>query len=196
MDESDVRGEETEIIEETSGWVNTVVAARALRVTPRTVRIYIDQGRLEARSEGEGVRKTWLVSADSLQALRDRREVTERSRRGGVRSSYPAERTAEDLFLEIANRLEVRAAEAGGLKIRLEISERTRSILEEERRRLADDLKRERERTERWEQEFREAQQRVERLTAELGEARQEALQLRAEVEQGKGFFRRRRSGG
>jgi len=94
------------------------------------------------------------------------------------------------------NRLEVRAAEAGGLKIRLEISERTRSILEEERRRLADDLKRERERTERWEQEFREAQQRVERLTAELGEARQEALQLRAEVEQGKGFFRRRRSGG
>ena len=157
--------------------------------------MYIDQGQLEASSEGEGVRKTWLVSAESLQALRDRREVSERGRRG-VRSSYPAERTAEDLFLEIANRLEVRAAEAGGLKIRLEISERTRSILEEERRRLADDLKRERERVERWEQEFREAQQRVERLTAELGEARQEALQLRAELEQGKGFFRRRRSGG
>lgn len=157
--------------------------------------MYIDQGRLEARSEGEGVRKTWLVSADSLQALRDRREASERGRRG-VRSSYPAESTAEDLFFEIANRLEVRAAEAGGLKIRLEISERTRSILEEERRRLADDQKRERERAERWEQELREAQQKVERLTAELGEARQEALQLRAELEQGKGFFRRRRPAG
>jgi predicted RNase H-like nuclease (RuvC/YqgF family) len=195
MEESDVRGKETEVIGEASGWVTTAVAARALRVTPRTIRTYIDQGQLDARSDGEGVRKTWLVSADSLQALRDRREASDRGRRG-VRSSYPAESNAEDLFLEIANRLEIRAAEAGELKIRLEISERTRNILEEERRRLADDLKREREKAERWEQEFLEAQQKVERLTAELGEARQEALQLRAEFEQGKGFFRWRRPGG
>jgi hypothetical protein len=195
VEESDVRGEETEVDEETSGWVTTSVAARALRVTPRTVRIYIEQGRLEARSEGEGVRKTWLVSAGSLRALRERREASERSRRG-VRGSYPVESTAEDLFLEIANRLEVRAAEAGELRIRLEISERTRSILEEERQRMADDLKRERERAERGEQAVREARQEVERLTAELGETRQEAQQLRAELEQGMGFFRRRRPGG
>ena len=156
--------------------------------------MYIDQGKLEAKSKGEGVRKTWFVSADSLQALRDRRDASERSRRG-LRSSYSAESSAEDLFLEIANRLEIRAAEAGGLKIRLEISERTRNILEEERRRLADDLKRERERVERWEQEFREAQQKVERLTAELGEARQEAQHLSTELEKGRGFFRRRRPG-
>jgi chromosome segregation ATPase len=194
MEESDVRGEETEVVEETSGWVTTAVAARALRVTPRTIRMYIDQGRLEARSQGEGVRKTWLISADSLQAARDARDASERGRRG-VRNSYPAERSAEDLFFEIANRLEIRAAEAGGLRIRLEISERTRNILEEERQRLADDLKRERERAERWEQEFLGAQQKVEQLTAELGEARQEALQLRAELEQSKGFFRRRRAG-
>jgi len=190
VEESDVRGEETEVMEEASGWVTTAVAARALRVTPRTIRIYIDQGQLEAKSQGEGVRKTWFVSADSLHALRDRRDASERSRRG-VRSSY----SAEDLFFEIANRLEIRAAEAGGLKIRLEISERTRNILEEERRRLADDLKRERERVERWEQEFREAQQKVERLTAELGEARQEAQHLSTELEKGRGFFRRRRPG-
>jgi chromosome segregation ATPase len=194
VEEGEVRGGETEVFEETSGWVTTAVAARTLRVTPRTVRIYIQQGRLEARSEGEGVRKSWLVSADSLRGLRERREASERGRRG-VRSSYPAESTAEDLFLEIANRLEVRAAEAGGLRIRLEISERTRSILEEERRRLADDLERERERAERGEQALREAQQEVERLTADLGEARQEVLRLRAELEQGKGFFRRRRPG-
>ncbi len=156
--------------------------------------MYIDQGRLEARSQGEGVRKTWLVFAESLQAVRDTRDASERGRRG-VRSSYPAESSAEDLFFEIANRLEIRAAEAGGLRIRLEISERTRNILEEERQRLADDLKRERERAERWEQEFLGAQQKVEQLTAELGEARQEALQLRAELEQSKGFFRRRRAG-
>jgi chromosome segregation ATPase len=156
--------------------------------------MYIDQGRLEARSQGEGVRKTWLVSADSLQVVRDARDASERGRRG-VRSSYPAEGSAEGLFFEIANRLEIKAAEAGGLKIRLEISERTRNILEEERRRLAEDLERERERAERLEQEFRETQREAERLTAELGEARQEAQQLRAELEQGKGFFRRRRPG-
>jgi chromosome segregation ATPase len=78
----------------------------------------------------------------------------------------------------------------------LEIAERTRDILEEECRRLADDLKRERERVEQLEQEYLAAQRETERLEAELGEARHEADQLRAELEQGKGFFRRRFSGG
>ena len=41
-----------------SGWVTTKVAARSLRVDPRTVRKYIKQGKLEAVSEGEGVEKT------------------------------------------------------------------------------------------------------------------------------------------
>ena len=195
MAEEDVRGEKAEVIEVGSGWVTTAVAARTLRVTPRTIRTYIDQGQLEARSQGEGVRKTWLVSAENLRVLKETRDASEGGRRG-VRGSYAAESTAEDLFFEIANRLEVRAAEAGGLRIRLEIAERTRNILEEERRRLAEDLERERERVEGLEQEYREIQEEVGRLTAELEEARQEARQLRDELEQGKGFFRRRRPGG
>jgi chromosome segregation ATPase len=195
MEESDVRGEGTEIVQGTSGWVSTAVAARALRVTPRTIRTYIDQGRLEARAQGQGVRKSWLVSVESLQALRDIREAAERDRRS-VRSSYAAEGAAEDLFLEIANRLEIRAAEVGEFRIRLEIAERTRNILEEERRRLAEDLKQERERAGQLEKDYLTAQQEVQRLAAELEEARHEAQQLRAELEQGKGFFRRRFSGG
>jgi hypothetical protein len=195
VEDSNPRGEQTEVIDEASGWVTTGVAARTLQVTPRTIRTYIDQGRLEARSQGEGVRKTWLVSADSLQAVRESQDATRRGRRS-IPSSYPAESTAEDLFLEIANRLEVRAAEVGGLRIRLEIADSTRCILEEERQRLADDLEWERERAERLQQDYREVQEEVERLTAELGESRQEAQQLRAELEQGKGFFSRRRSGG
>jgi DNA repair exonuclease SbcCD ATPase subunit len=179
--ESDVRGEETEVMQETSGWVTTDVAARALRVTPRTVRTYIDQGRLEARSQGEGVRKSWLVSVESLQALKDMREASERGRRS-VHGSYAAESAAEDLFLEISNRLEIRAAEVGEFRIRLEIAERMRDILEEERQRLADDLKRERERVEQLEQEYLAARRETDRLEPEL--------------EQGKGFFRRRFSGG
>src|ERR687893_641377 len=53
-----------------SGWITTEVAARAVRVSPRTIRRYIDQGKLEARPQGEGVRREWLVSVDSLHALR------------------------------------------------------------------------------------------------------------------------------
>src|SRR5215204_215470 len=55
-----------------SGWVTTKVAAQALRVDPRTVRKYIQQGKLEAKVEGEGVEKAYLVSIDSVYALRGR----------------------------------------------------------------------------------------------------------------------------
>jgi chromosome segregation ATPase len=195
MEGHEVRGEETEIAQEASGWVSTAVAARALRVTPRTIRTYIDQGRLEARGQGEGVRKSWLVSVGSLEAFRETRGPSERGR-GSARSARPAESSAEDLFLEVTNRLEIRSAEVGELRVRLQIAERTRSILEEERRQLADVLKRERERAERLEQGYREVQGEIERLTAELGESRQEAQPLRDELEQSRGFFRRRRPGG
>lgn len=195
VEESGIRGEEAEVMQETSGWVTTAVAARALGVTPRMVRTYIDQGRLEARSQGEGVRRSWLVSASSLRALREAREASGRSRRN-ARGSYSAESAAEDLFLEITNRLEVRSAEVGEFRVRLETAERTRNILEEERRRLAEDLKQERERVEQLEQEYLAAQGEAERLAAELEETRQEAQQLRAGLEQGRGFFRRRLSGG
>jgi hypothetical protein len=56
-----------------SGWMTTKVAARMLRVDPRTVRKYIKQGKLVARFEGEDVEKTYLVSVDSLHELRSSR---------------------------------------------------------------------------------------------------------------------------
>jgi hypothetical protein len=62
-----------------SGWVATDVAARALRVSPRTIRRYIEQGKLEAKYHGEGVRREWLVSVDSLHALRATRTFEESS---------------------------------------------------------------------------------------------------------------------
>jgi chromosome segregation ATPase len=192
MEERDVRGEEAEVVQEASGWVSTAVAARALRVTPRSIRTYIDQGRLEARAQGEGVRKSWLVSVESLEALRDARDASERGR-GSVR---PPEKAAEDLFLEVTSRLEIRSAEVGELRVRLQIAERTQNMLEEERRQLADDLKRERETAERLERDYKEVQGEVEQLAAELEKSRQETQQLRAELEQGRGFFRRRRPAG
>lgn len=59
-----------------SGYVTTDVAAAALRLSPRSVREYIRAGELEAMSEGEGVQKRWLVSIDSVQALREQRRAS------------------------------------------------------------------------------------------------------------------------
>src|SRR4028119_53910 len=60
-----------------SGWITTEVAARAVRVSPRTIRRYIERGELEAKPEGEGVRREWLVSVGSLHALRATRTTGE-----------------------------------------------------------------------------------------------------------------------
>jgi Helix-turn-helix domain len=58
-----------------SGWVSTQQTARALGISPRTVRWHIEQGNLEANLEGRRVKRTWLVSIDSLQAFREARRV-------------------------------------------------------------------------------------------------------------------------
>jgi predicted RNase H-like nuclease (RuvC/YqgF family) len=116
-----------------SGWVTTDVAARAVRVSPRTIRRYIDQGRLEAKPQGEGVRREWLVSVDSLHALRATRTFHEASRRTDrvLNADFPADSIA-DVVREMAARLERRAEEAAELRIRLELTERAQSTLEAE----------------------------------------------------------------
>jgi hypothetical protein len=127
-----------------SGWVTTEVAARAVRVSPRTIRRYIDQGKLEAKPQGEGVRREWLVSVDSLHALRASRTVEEdvpEDDRSGEYSDSIA-----DVLREMAARLERRAEEAAELRVRLELTERAQSTLEEELaevRRERDELRRE-----------------------------------------------------
>ncbi len=139
-DEADASGE--------SGWITTEVAARAVRVSPRTIRRYIDQGKLEARPEGEGVNRTWLVSVDSLHALRASRTIEEESPR-----DVRAEDSMADVFRELATRLEQRAAEAAELRTRLELTERTQSTLEDDRRRAMEELAEERRRREEAERE-------------------------------------------
>ncbi len=139
-DEADASGE--------SGWITTEVAARAVRVSPRTIRRYIDQGKLEARPQGGGVNRTWLVSVDSLHALRASRTIEEESPR-----DVRAEDSMADVFRELATRLEQRAAEAAELRTRLELTERTQSTLEDDRRRAMEELAEERRRREAAERE-------------------------------------------
>jgi Helix-turn-helix domain len=125
-----------------SGWVSTQQAARALGISPRTVRWHIEQGNLAAKPQGEGVRRSWLVSIDSLQAFRDKRQAAEGVPRGSRAPSEGAEIAARDTgnaVRELADRLAEEAARAAEYRVRLELTEQAastvRAELEEERRR-------------------------------------------------------------
>jgi hypothetical protein len=134
-----------------TGWVTTDVAAKAVRVSPRTIRRYIDQGKLQAKPQGEGVRREWLVSVDSLHALR-----ASRTTEGDVPEVFTAVKPVDsiaDVVREMSARLESRAEEAAELRVRLELTERAQSTLEDERRQAVQELEQERRRREEVEQE-------------------------------------------
>ena len=125
-----------------SGWVTTDVAAKAVRVSPRTIRRYIDQRKLQAKPQGEGVRREWLVSVDSLHSLR-----ASRTTEGDVPDVSPGVEPVDslaDVVREMAARLESRAEEAAQLRVRLELTERAQSTLEDERRQVVQELEQER----------------------------------------------------
>lgn len=161
-----------------SGWVTTKVAAEALGVDPRTVRTYINRGELDAKVEGEGVEKTYLVAIDSLHALRVRRGFPRKTRAKSREKSAKVVDGAEnaedyaEMVRDLTDRLIRLSSEAAELRTRLELTVRAESTLQEERDQLRQDRERER-------QERLDAQQEAQRLREEL------------EAERSKGFWRR-----
>jgi hypothetical protein len=147
-----------------AGRVTTEVAARAVRVSLRTIRRYIDQGRLQAKQRGEGVGREWLVSVDGLHALLALPTVDEQRPRNAYTDTA---RERADVFREMSARLERRAGVAATRRVRVELTERSRSTLEKERRRSVRELEDER----RWraeaERENEEFRQELEALKAE-----------------------------
>src|SRR5215212_2911538 len=144
-----------------SGWTTTAAAAKALGVSPRTVRLYIERGELEGQLEQGTDKRVWLISIDSLNTLRAKR---------GTGSIVPDEspeiaETIPEAMRDLAVRLETRASEAAELRTRLELTEKTQSTIEEERNRLAESL--------------RQAEEQAETLRKEL------------EGERSKGFWQR-----
>jgi hypothetical protein len=137
---------------QSSGWVSTDVAAAALGVSPRTVRRYIERGDLAGRAEEQGITKAWLVSIDSLQALRDRRVVPGHDRGDSSDVSVAADSLA-DVLERMSARLEARTAEAADARARLELTERAESTLREEHDRVREELGGERVRREQAERE-------------------------------------------
>ena len=122
-------------IEAPSGWVGTQQAARTLGVSPRTVRWHIEQENLVAKPEGEGVRRSWLVSIDSLQAFRQARQDAAYSPQADRASAEDADIAAEmpgNPIRELADRLAEEAARAAEYRVRLELTEQAQSSVEEE----------------------------------------------------------------
>src|SRR5215212_7660077 len=195
MDRRKIRGNDSG----TSGWVNTDVAAEALGVSSRSVRNYILNGDLAGRKEKEGINERYVVSVDSLYALRDRRKQ-EGKLRGKVRrtarrpegtaegSTELVRETAVDMLRETLASLETHIAQNAELRARLELTERAESTLREElereRRQYQEDVQLER--SERLEQERA-------RLEAEQRRAEEESQSLSEELEseRSKGFWRR-----
>jgi hypothetical protein len=133
-----------------AGWVTTQVAARSLDISPRTVRWHIEQGHIEAKPQGEGVRRSWLVSIDSLQAFRDARQRQRQSPGGFREEQQSADIAAQppgNPIRELADRLVEEASRASEFRVRLEISEKAESTLREEvaeERRRREEAERER----------------------------------------------------
>lgn len=127
-----------------SGWTTTAAAAKALGVSSRTVRLYIERGELEGQLESGTDKRVWLVSIDSLNTLRAKRGT------GGIVPENNPEiaETIPEAMHDLAVRLENRAAEAAELRTRLELTEKTQSTIEDERNRLLEELDREKERGE------------------------------------------------
>lgn len=134
------------------GWVTTSVAAAALGIKPRQCRNLIQEGELEARLEGEGRDKRYLVSVSSLEELRNKRQ-SEGKLPLNRRNNAEYEDVGAELgqwMRELTARLETRAAENAELRTRLELTEKADSTLREQ-------LERERLRADRLEDELREA---------------------------------------
>ena len=194
-----------------SGWVNTDVAAEALGVSARSVRNYILDGALVARKEKEGINERYVVSVDSLHALRDRRKQQGKlqanrrraSRQSEATGKYAAEmvkETAVDMMRETLSSLEMHMAQNAELRAQLELTERAESTLREELERerqerlevqgRAGSLERERSETHQREAQLAEEHN---QLVEEHSRLQSEAERLRDELEaeRSKGFWAR-----
>ena len=118
-----------------SGRITTQQAARALGISPRTVRWHIEHGNLEAVPEGKGVQRTWLISIDSLQAFRDARQTAgdlPGDNRTLLDGADIAASPSGSPIRELADRLAEEAAKAAEYRVRLALTEPAPSTLREE----------------------------------------------------------------
>ena len=187
--------------------MTTDVAAEALGVSSRTVRNYILNGDLVARKEKEGINERYVVSVDSLYALRDRRKqegkLQGNRRDASRRSESPAESPAEavrgtavEMMRETLVSLEMYISQNADLRARLELTERAESTLREELERERQERVEAQRRAGSLEEERSEVQQRVAQLAQEHTRLEEERSRLEEEAERLKDELQSERSKG
>jgi hypothetical protein len=100
---------------------------------------YIRRGLLEGRAEGEGVKRTWYVSIDSLNALRAQRFAQGSAEVFRESSAEQVAESVAEALMHISERLAEEAAQAAEFRTRLELTEQTQSSVEEEARKLREE---------------------------------------------------------
>jgi hypothetical protein len=182
-----------------SGWVSTEEAASVLGVSPRTIREYIRSHTVEAKSEGTGVLKKWLVSEDGVRALLEKRRSTidlPRNRRElatGALLGAENDPESADAHAEPAAALQNLQYRLGYTDAQLEFSESVVLALQAEQDRLLEDLKRERERADRERAKTEEIRLNTDELARQESAARQKADRLEWEREESQEETRRLR---
>jgi hypothetical protein len=125
-----------------SGWTTTKVAGKALGVSPRTVQSYIRRGLLDGRTEGEGVKRTWLVSVDSINALRAERIAEDGGEGFRDGSAAALADSIGEAVQNLSTRLAEESAKAARLEERLAITGRAQSTVQDEARCLREENER------------------------------------------------------
>lgn len=181
-------------------WITTRAAAAALGIKPRRVRGYISEGALEARAEGEGANKRYLVPVSSVEALRAELEE-EGKTPGRDRVADGAEEALESqgesrivaegmtkLVRELTAELGEARYELGRAEARLEAAVRAERALQEH-------FGRERERADRLEAErdrlFPELLRERDKASAQRERAEHFENELREALEAQRGWLRR-----
>ncbi len=172
-------------------WVITRVAAEALGVKPQQVRNYIAAGELESKTEGVGAKRRYLVSMDSVEALRAERHSESKlpdQDRNGAQSLATSEQDVATLVRDLATELGEARYRLGQAEARLELTKQALIDLREE-------LRRERERADRLEGErerlVSDLLRERDRANAEHERAEHFEAKLREALEARRGWFRR-----
>ena len=134
---------------------STAEAAKVLKVDQRTVRKMLDRGELEGEREDGGRRRPYQASVHAL---------LEERRRDGVSSVPQDGQEPSESVRELRSRVEDLSYRLGRSEARVELTEKAESTMADERRRLLEDLERERE-------ERRQERARADRLEEELQKA-------------------------
>src|SRR5215204_95329 len=142
----------------------------------------------------EGIDERYVVSVDSLHALRDQRKQEGKLQTRRRRTSRQPEateegaaevvrKTAVDVLRETLTSLEMHMAQNADLRVRLELAERAESTLREELERERQERVEAQWRAGSFEQERSETQQRVTQLTQEHDQLEEEHSRLQSEAE-------------